>query len=635
MKIKKFRIRDFKSIVDSGDCCLSEDGITVLAGQNEAGKTSVLSALNEFSVAPGESTLTDEYFPEGRFDAKPTVSIGFEIQEDELNRIIQTENVNLPGGTLEMLNQTNLIWVHKELEDGIYSLDKEVEEKWIEELEQLEQQQIEQERLEQAQQQQTADDKGEKPEDPADLEEVEPEEEEEEHDESDNEEEEQDETGHGLEPRKFVDSLYNYWPSIVYFDSFQDCLPKEIDISVIIPDKEEHWKGVGEDTPQPVKDFIELSDMDVSQLIQLESHEKALRNYLQTRGAIVTGDFLSFWKQTVDGFASIRLQVRSIQNSDETPKLGFYIRDNDIDLYPEQRSKGFLWFLSFYLKLAAEHKRNPQKEKVLLIDEPGSYLHARAQHDLLHLLEDRISRSQQVIYSTHSPYLLPAEKLHRMKIVLNNSQQGTKVLNRLSHPMLSQEEFSDTLSTINAAIGLDIRNEMFTKKEKNLLVERMSDRLYLLAWLRKFRQPLTKDINIFPGTESTSLSIMASLFIGWGLKFAALLDNDTTSERLKEMLLNKLGIMESQIVQLKHVVTLEDLFTKTDFRRIVALMDPNLKMNAYESPSTAIERLKINRVILGKIYLANAEKIELSKTTEISINRCLDALLSDSTYSTT
>lgn len=44
MKPKKFIIEDRKSIVDGGDCYLT-DTITILAGsKNESGKTSILEA---------------------------------------------------------------------------------------------------------------------------------------------------------------------------------------------------------------------------------------------------------------------------------------------------------------------------------------------------------------------------------------------------------------------------------------------------------------------------------------------------------------------------------------------------------------------------------------------------------------
>jgi AAA15 family ATPase/GTPase len=48
MKIKKFRIRNYKSIIDSGDCYLEQD-LTILAGKNESGKSSILEALADFN----------------------------------------------------------------------------------------------------------------------------------------------------------------------------------------------------------------------------------------------------------------------------------------------------------------------------------------------------------------------------------------------------------------------------------------------------------------------------------------------------------------------------------------------------------------------------------------------------------
>ena len=68
-KLKSFRIKNFKSITDTGEVTLSgHDNITVFAGQNESGKSSVLEALNSFET--------------GRFDAdsKPFTTKGTLIQ---------------------------------------------------------------------------------------------------------------------------------------------------------------------------------------------------------------------------------------------------------------------------------------------------------------------------------------------------------------------------------------------------------------------------------------------------------------------------------------------------------------------------------------------------------------------------
>ena len=51
MRLYSFRIQNFKSIRDTGEIKVSsEDNVTILAGQNEAGKSSVLEALDFFET---------------------------------------------------------------------------------------------------------------------------------------------------------------------------------------------------------------------------------------------------------------------------------------------------------------------------------------------------------------------------------------------------------------------------------------------------------------------------------------------------------------------------------------------------------------------------------------------------------
>src|SRR5436853_259942 len=64
MKLKKFRVYNYKSIQDSGWCYLSGDNITILAGQNESGKTSILEALRDFDMGNDiSSTVKPDDYP--------------------------------------------------------------------------------------------------------------------------------------------------------------------------------------------------------------------------------------------------------------------------------------------------------------------------------------------------------------------------------------------------------------------------------------------------------------------------------------------------------------------------------------------------------------------------------------------
>jgi len=83
MKIIKFRIKNYKSIIDSGDCYLT-NLVTILAGKNESGKTSILEALEDFDT---EIEIRDEAKPIKDTSAIPEISITFKVSKDTVDEI--------------------------------------------------------------------------------------------------------------------------------------------------------------------------------------------------------------------------------------------------------------------------------------------------------------------------------------------------------------------------------------------------------------------------------------------------------------------------------------------------------------------------------------------------------------------
>ncbi len=82
MKLKSFQIEHVKSIVDSGVCHASDtEKILVLAGQNEAGKSAVLEALNYFGNGPDERFIKLSK----RLNAEPKVTCTFLIEDKDCN----------------------------------------------------------------------------------------------------------------------------------------------------------------------------------------------------------------------------------------------------------------------------------------------------------------------------------------------------------------------------------------------------------------------------------------------------------------------------------------------------------------------------------------------------------------------
>lgn len=97
---------------------------------------------------------------------------------------------------------------------------------------------------------------------------------------------------------------------------------------------------------------------------------------------------------------------------------------------------------------------------VILLDEPGLTLHGKAQADLLRYIEEELLPKHQVIFTTHSPFLVPSDRLSDVRIVEDvlifkqgrsrPEVKGTKV----SEDVLSKDK--DTLFPLQGALGYDL-----------------------------------------------------------------------------------------------------------------------------------------------------------------------------------
>ena len=145
------------------------------------------------------------------------------------------------------------------------------------------------------------------------------------------------------------------------------------------------------------------------------------------------------------------------------------------------RSRGFIWFFSF---LAWYSKLRLEKEKlILLLDEPGLSLHGKAQGDLLRYFEKELKPHHQLIYSTHSVFMVDPMNFGRVRIVQDLSieehkdelppgSQGTKVITEVL------DATQDSLFPLQGALGYEIYQTLFIGLN-SLVVEGVSDLLYI------------------------------------------------------------------------------------------------------------------------------------------------------------
>ena len=164
--------------------------------------------------------------------------------------------------------------------------------------------------------------------------------------------------------------------------------------------------------------------------------------------------------------------------------LWILLRDKEsgVEKHFSTESAGFIWFFSFLLQFRENIHGN--KGVALLLDEPGLSLHAKAQENLVDYFGNIVSQNFQIIYTTHSPFMINRKNnFQEVRIVenlslnpesgsLNYEESGTKVNNKVF------EIGKGSLFPIQAALGYDISQSLFINPN-NLLVEGASDQIYI------------------------------------------------------------------------------------------------------------------------------------------------------------
>ena len=164
----------------------------------------------------------------------------------------------------------------------------------------------------------------------------------------------------------------------------------------------------------PLLGLINLARLDLDQLLN-PSRTRELKNNLEGAGNYLTKRVVKYWSQ--NRYLQLRFDVRPGRPNDPAQELrsgtniwgDVYDSKHMVTTELGTRSRGFVWFFSF-LAWYADVQRQKQRV-ILLLDEPGLSLHAKAQGDLLRYFEAEIMGSHQLIYTTHSPFMVDPEPL--------------------------------------------------------------------------------------------------------------------------------------------------------------------------------------------------------------------------------
>ncbi len=189
---------------------------------------------------------------------------------------------------------------------------------------------------------------------------------------------------------------------------------------------------------------------------------------LQSASGDLTKKFREWWKQ---GEYKFRFEADGdyfrIWVSDS-------IRTDDVAL--ELRSTGLQWFISFYLIFLVESQEQ-HKDAILLLDEAGLTLHPLAQKDLATFF-DNLSRTNQIINTTHSPFIVDTSNIDRCRVVYMDNDGYTVASSNLRQGSDALNERS--IYAVHAALGLSV-SDVLLQGCQAIVVEGPSDQFYLSA----------------------------------------------------------------------------------------------------------------------------------------------------------
>lgn len=224
--------------------------------------------------------------------------------------------------------------------------------------------------------------------------------------------------------------LLNCLPKLIYFDEIP-----------LIKNRVDYYSLVdGRPGYTTERNLLRVGGLDDFDIIFEDSTRG--RRTSEEAGRLITDQIRRVWSQepTLEVKLNVNGKVLYIDITDSTTVFDT----------PESRSLGFRWYLSFYINLLAQSYEAKTNEYVFLIDEPGIHLHPSGQKDLIKVLEN-LSLKNQLIFSTHSPFMINRDFPQRVRLV-TKSKEGTRVDN---------EAYRNNWKPLRKSIGLMIGDLLF------------------------------------------------------------------------------------------------------------------------------------------------------------------------------
>jgi predicted ATPase len=303
-------------------------------------------------------------------------------------------------------------------------------------------------------------------------------------------------------------------PRFLYFDGYS-VLPGRVSIPRL--------QATAEDDLQPGERtalaLLRLAGVAADEFV--ESEYEVRKAALESAATTVSEEVFRYWSQNPELTVELDLDFREAGDNGQggPPYLDVRIRNarHRVTTNFGERSGGFVWFFSF---MAAFSELRDDEGLVLLLDEPGLGLHGAGQADLLRYLDEQLAGGHQLVYTTHSPYMIDATKPHRVRAVEDVEGEGTRVAESAGAAS------RDTVLPLSGALAASLL-EGLGAGPRTLLVGGVSDLVYLevmSGYLREGgRRGLDPAWRVLPTGGLAGLPLLATL-LGAPLEAGVLLE---------------------------------------------------------------------------------------------------------------
>jgi predicted ATP-dependent endonuclease of OLD family len=380
-------------------------------------------------------------------------------------------------------------------------------------------------------------------------------------------------------------------PKFLYFDDYYT-LPGKVNLNDLTQRAAQEVQNPAmlEPSHRAMLALLRMADIQLSDLTNPAGYE-TIKAKLEGISNSITDQVFKFWKQNES--LEVEFDIRADAKETQPPfnnGANLYIRIRNkrhrVTVPFDKRSKGFIWFFSFLVWFDSVQQQQSgaakRAELVLLLDEPGLSLHALAQNDFLGYI-DELAKKHQVIYTTHSPFMVRSDRLLQVRVVEDRDLQGTLISDNISG-------FDrKTLFPLQAALGYSIAQNLFIGR-RNLIIEGPSDLIYLPFFSSRLEDErgvsLRSDIVLVPAGGLDKVATFIALFVGNQLELTVL--HDSTGKADPRIA----ALVEQQLIAQRSVLTYAHFRDVTpSIRKRGTFVPPVRKTLKEPYPATDIEDL--------------------------------------------